>query len=159
MGNTIEISAFGTVLLFIIGAVIFLMVMMGMSRLLRTQKPNEEKLSSYECGEEAADTAQGQFNSRFYVVALVFILFDVELLLLFPWATVFGDTALNAASGGLWAWFTLAEMGVFVALLALGLAFAWRKGMLDWVKPDPKIINYQSPVPADMYKEVNERYK
>ncbi len=159
MANSIEISAFGTVLLFIIGAVVFLLVMMGVSRLLRNQKPNEEKLTSYECGEEADDTAQGQFNPRFYVVALVFILFDVELLLLFPWATVFGDVALNNASGGLWSWFAMAEMGIFVALLALGLAFAWRKGMLDWVKPDPKIINYQSPVPADLYQQVNEKYK
>ena len=159
MGNTVEISAFGTMLVFIIGAVVFLMVMMGLSRLLRTQKPNAEKLTSYECGEEADDTAQGQFNPRFYVVALVFILFDVELLLLFPWAIVFGDTALNTASDGLWSWFAMAEMGIFVALLGLGLAFAWRKGMLDWVKPDPKIINYQSPVPADLYQQVNERYK
>lgn len=154
-----ELSAFGVILLFIIGGILFFGVAMGVGRLLRPVRPNAEKLSSYECGEEAVGSARGPFNVRYYIVALVFILFDVELAFLFPWAVVFGDRQLDAATDGWWSWYALAEMFLFVALLALGLAYAWVKGHLDWVKPEVKPAAPASKIPLQLYERVNEKYK
>jgi NADH-quinone oxidoreductase subunit A len=111
-----QLTAFGVILLFIIGGILFFGVAMLTARLLRPHRPNAEKLSSYECGEEVVGSAWGPFNVRYYIVALVFILFDVELAFLFPWAVVFGDRKLDAASGGLWSWYALTEMFIFVAV-------------------------------------------
>ncbi|MDJ1506461.1 NADH-quinone oxidoreductase subunit A [Xanthocytophaga agilis] len=153
-----QISEFGTILLFIIGAIAFFLIAMFSARLLRPDRPNSEKLSTYESGEEPIGDAWGRFNVQFYIVALVFILFDVEIVFLFPWAVVFGDVNLNSATQGLWSWFTLIEMFIFVAILSLGLAYAWVKGYLDWVKPKPEPIDFESKVPASLYEQVNEKY-
>ena len=153
-----QVSAFGNILIFIIGAIVFFMVAMLTARLLRADRPNPEKLTTYESGEEPVGGAWGRFNVRFYIVALVFILFDVELVFLFPWAVVYGDRSLNAATQGLWGWFTLAEVFVFVAVLGLGLAYAWAKGHLEWVKPQPAPTEIPSKVPPSLYEQVNEKY-
>ncbi len=153
-----QISEFGNILLFIIGAICFFLVAMLTARLLRPSRPNPEKLATYESGEEPIGNAWGRFNVQFYIVALVFILFDVEIVFLFPWAAIYGNRQLNAETGGLWSWFTLAEMFVFVGILALGLAYAWVKGHLDWVKPQPKTIVFESKIPTDLYKKVNDKY-
>lgn len=153
------LSDFGVILLFILGAFAFISLVLFGARLLRPNRPNVEKNSTYESGEEPVGNANIQFNIRFYVVALVFVLFDVELVFLFPWATVFGQESLIRETEGLWGWFSLAEMTVFVLLLALGLAYVWVKGYLDWVKPQPKIPTVETKVPADLYQEVNKRYK
>ncbi len=153
-----QITEFGTILIFIIGAIVFFLVAMFTARLLRPHRPNPEKLTTYESGEEPLGNAWGRFHVQFYIVALVFILFDVELVFLFPWAAVYGDHSLNAATNGLWGWFTLSEMFAFVAILALGLAYAWVKGHLDWVKPQPKPTSFESKVPAALYEQVNDRY-
>ncbi len=129
------LSDFGLILLFIIGAIIFVGVALFASSLLRPDKPNEEKLSSYECGEDAVGSAWGQFNSRFYVVGLIFLLFEAEIVFLFPWASVFGKKSFIKATNGLWGWFSFSEMLVFILFLALGLVYVWKKGYLDWVKP------------------------
>jgi len=154
-----QISEFGNILIFIIGAVVFFMVAMLSARLLRPNRPNAEKLATYESGEEALGGAWGRFNVRFYIVALVFILFDVEIVFLFPWAAVYGDRQLNAATNGLWSWFALVEMFVFVAVLALGLAYAWVKGHLDWAKPEPKPAVFDSKIPMSLYDQVNAKYQ
>lgn len=153
------LSDFGIILLFILAAFAFIAVVLFVARLLRPSRPNIEKNSTYESGEEPIGNANVQFNIRFYVVALVFVLFDVELVFLFPWATVFGQQQLIAETGGLWGWFALTEVFLFVALLALGLAYVWAKGYLDWVKPQPKLPRVDSKVPAQLYQQVNERYK
>lgn len=152
------LSSFGAILLFIIGAMLFFGVAMAVARLLRPNRPNAEKLTSYECGEETVGNAWGPFNVRYYIVALVFILFDVELVFLFPWAVVFGDRQLQAASGGSWGWFALTEMFVFVAILGLGLAYAWVKGHLDWVRPEAKSLRVESKIPLQLYLRINEKY-
>lgn len=152
-----QLSEFGEILLYIVGSVIFVLGGLFTAYMIRPHRPNEEKLTTYECGEEAVGTAWGKFNIRFYVVALVFILFDVELVFLFPWATVFGQQALVEGTEGLWGWFTIFEMFVFLAILALGLAYVWVKGDLDWVKPHPKTPAFKSKVPAGMYEKFNER--
>ncbi|SEI60972.1 NADH dehydrogenase subunit A [Dyadobacter koreensis] len=153
------LSDFGYILLFIIAALVLIGVVLTVAKLLRPDRPNEEKLTTYESGEDPLGNANIQFNVRFYVVALIFVLFEIELLFLFPWAVVFGNEDLIEQTNGQWGWFAMAEMTVFVLILVLGLAYAWVKGYLDWVRPQPQIPEVKSPVPADLYKQVNERYK
>ncbi|MDQ3395444.1 MAG: NADH-quinone oxidoreductase subunit A [Bacteroidota bacterium] len=156
MENT-QLSEFGTILLFIVGTIVFLVGGLITAFLLRPNRPNFEKLTTYECGEDPTGTAWGQFNVRFYVVALIFILFDVEMVFLFPWATVFGQKSLIEATDGLWGWFSLLEMFIFIFLLALGLAYAWAKGYLDWVKPQVEVPQFKSVVPKELYEKLNEK--
>lgn len=146
-----EISGFGTVLLFVVGGVAFLLVTLLVGKILRPSRPNAEKLTTYESGEEPSGTAWGQFNVRFYVIALIFLLFEAELVFLFPWATVFGKESLLQESGGLWAKFSMVETFIFIGILLIGLAYVWAKGMLEWVRPKPKVSDYQSKIPASAY--------
>ncbi|QJW88274.1 NADH-quinone oxidoreductase subunit A [Spirosoma taeanense] len=152
------LSDFGIILLFILAAFAFIGLVLFIARLLRPDHPNAEKNSTYESGEEPVGNANVQFNIRFYVVALVFVLFDVELVFLFPWATVFGQERLIRATDGLWGWFALTEAILFVVILALGLAYVWAKGYLDWVKPQPKVPTVDSRVPTNLYQQVNDKY-
>lgn len=151
------VSSFGEILLYLITGIVFVSGGLLTAWIIRPSRPNAEKLSTYESGEEPVGSAWGQFNIRFYIIALIFILFDVELVFLFPWASVFGKKELIMATDGLWGWFAFVEMLVFVLILALGLAWAWAKGMLDWVKPAPAVANVPSPVPQQLYEQVNRR--
>jgi len=144
-------------LLYIIVGLVFVAVALTVARLLRPARPNAEKLSSYECGEDAQGSAWGQFNIRFYIIALVFLLFEVEIVLLFPWATVFGRADLVQGTNGLWGWFSLAEVTLFVLILALGLAYVWAKGFLNWQKPTVNTTHTQSPVPRHLYEALNRK--
>jgi NADH-quinone oxidoreductase subunit A len=157
-GNQIYLSAFGEVLLFIIGGILFVAVALFTSGLLRPRRPNSQKLSTYESGEEAISSAWTQFNIRFYIVALIFLLFEVEILFLFPWATIFAKRDLMEETNGLWGWFAVIEVVIFILVLALGLAYAWVNGHLDWIKPEPSPTQIDSPVPRDYYKKINDRY-
>lgn len=152
------LTDFGYILLFVIAGLVLLGVVLTVAKILRPERPNEEKLTTYESGEDPTGNANIQFNVRFYVVALIFVLFEVELLFLFPWAVVFGNEDLIAQTNGAWGWFAMAEMTVFIGILILGLAYAWAKGYLDWVRPAPKIPEVNSPVPVDLYAKVNEKY-
>ena len=152
------LTDFGIILLFILAAFAFIGLILFIARLLRPSRPNVEKLSTYESGEEPVGNAAIQFNIRFYVVALIFVLFDVELVFLFPWATVFGRANLLAQTNGQWGWFALTEAVLFVGILAVGLAHAWAKGYLDWVRPAPEVPVSDSTVPADLYQRINEKY-
>lgn len=152
------LTAFGEVLLFIIAGIVFILVTLLVSRLVQPNRPNPEKLSTYESGEEAVSTAWSQFNIRFYIVALVFLLFEVEIVFLFPWSTVFADQNLLAQTHGAFGWYSLVEMIIFIAVLALGLAYAWVNGFLDWVKPNPTPTQYKSGVPASLYAAINRKY-
>jgi NADH-quinone oxidoreductase subunit A len=95
---------------------------------VRPSRFSEEKLTTYECGENPQGSAWIQFNIRFYVFALIFIVFDVEAVFLLPWAVVFRELGLLAFVEGL----------VFIAILAVGLAYVWRKGDLEWVRPEDR---------------------
>ena len=106
-------------------------------------------------GEEPSGTAWGQFNVRFYIVALIFLLFEAELVFLFPWAAVFGDEQLMAESDGLWGKFSMIETFIFIGILLVGLAYVWAKGMLEWVRPKPKASDFESRIPLSAY----DRYK
>jgi NADH-quinone oxidoreductase subunit A len=152
------LSEFGEILLFIIGGILFVIGGMFTSRLLRPSRPNAQKLTTYESGEEPVSSAWTQFNIRFYVVALIFLLFEVEIVFLFPWATIFAKKELSEQTNGAWGWFSLIEMFLFILILALGLAYAWVNGFLDWVKPNPKPASVSSPVPKTLYEQVNMKY-
>jgi len=152
-----QLTDFGEILLYLIGAIIFIIGGLITAWLVRPNRPNIEKNTTYECGEQPTGTAWGQFNTRFYIIALIFVLFDVEIVFLFPWATVFGQKSLIEGTNGIWGWFSLIEMLIFIGILALGLAYAWAKGYLDWIKPLPEKPEYTSKIPRKLYKEVNER--
>ena len=152
------LSAFGEVLLFIISGIVFILVTLLVSKLVRPDRPNPEKLSTYESGEEAISSAWTQFNVRFYIVALIFLLFEVEILFLFPWATVFAKKELIEQTGGTWGWFAVIEVVIFIGVLALGLAYAWVNGHLDWIKPEPAPTQMSSPVPKGLYDKINNQY-
>jgi NADH-quinone oxidoreductase subunit A len=116
--------AYGVVGVFIAMGVLIGVISLTISWLVRPSNPTPEKQMIYECGEVPEGTPWLQFNNRFYTVALVFLLFDVEVVFLFPWAVVFKE--LGA--------FAFVEMFVFVAILLVGLAYAWVKGDLEWVR-------------------------
>jgi len=152
------LSEFGEILLYIIGGVAFVTITFLASRLLRPHRPNPEKLAVYESGEEPISSPWTQFNVRFYIVALIFLLFEVEIVFLFPWATVFAKKDLIVQTNGQWGWFSLLEMVLFILILALGLAYAWVNGYLDWIKPDPRPTKVDSPVPPSLYDKLNSHY-
>ena len=156
--NQQYISAFGEVMLFIIAGIVFAVGGLLTSRLLRPDRPNAEKLATYESGEEAVGAAWIQFNPRFYTVALIFLLFEIEVVFLFPWALVFADKNLIEQTQGRWGWFAVIEAVIFIVVLAVGLAYVWANGYLDWIKPDPKPTQYDSPVPRSYYDEHNRKF-
>ena len=100
----------------------FVVLPMLVSRLTGTHRPNPEKLSEYECGFPAFEDSRAQFDVRFYLVAILFIVFDLEAAFLFPWAVSLSEIG----------WLGWGAMMVFLAELALGLAYAWKKGALEW---------------------------
>ena len=93
-----------------------------LSFLVAKQKPDSEKLSAYECGFEAFSDARARFDVRFYLVAILFIIFDLEVAFLFPWAVALGDIG----TFGFW------SMMIFLTVLTVGFIYEWRKGALDW---------------------------
>ena len=153
-----QLSAFGELILFFVGSLIFCIVALTTAKLIRPNRPNEEKNTVYECGEDPVGNAWGNFNIRFYILAIMFLLFEVEIAFLFPWATVFGNAELIKASQGLWGYFSIFEMFVFILLLSLGLVYAWGKGYLDWVRPDTKVKEIETKVPLNLYEEINKKY-
>jgi len=118
---------FANVLVFLLVACGFILGSMVLGRVIRRQRPDPEKLSTYECGEETIGTAWVQFNVRFYIVALVFLIFDVEIAVLFPWTTVFAEAK---AMGPL----AFIEMSLFLVILLVGFAYVWVKGDLEWLR-------------------------
>lgn len=122
------LTHFATVFVFLVLGVGLILVTQALSHLLRPHKLHDAKQRTYECGEEPEGSPWVRFNVRFYLVALFFIIFDVELVFMLPWAVVFKDML---AEIGVMAF---VEMLIFVAILVVGLAYVWRKGDLDWVK-------------------------
>lgn len=110
------------ILVFLGVATLIATVMIGASLIAARQKPDSEKLSAYECGFEAFDDARSRFDVRFYLVTLLFIIFDLEVAFLFPWAVTLGDIGLF----GFW------SMVVFLGILTIGFIYEWRKGALEW---------------------------
>jgi len=108
-------------------------LMLGLGALLRPSNPHPGKLATYECGEPPSGPAWINFNIRFYLIALVFVIFDVELAFIYPVAAVFRDWVSRGR--GL---FALVELAIFVGILAVGLVYVWAKGDLQWLKRLPR---------------------
>ena len=123
---------FANVLVFFVLGALFVGAMLGLGRLLRPNNPEPLKLSTYECGEPPTGNAWVNFNIRFYLVALVFVIFDVEIAFIYPVAAVFRDWVLKGH--GL---FAFAEILLFLAILFVGLVYVWVKGDLEWLKRVP----------------------
>ena len=120
---------FANVLVFFGLALLMVGGLLALGSLLRPHNPEASKLTTYECGEPPTGTAWMNFNIRFYLVALVFVIFDVEIAFIYPVAVVFKDWVNNGL--GL---FALAEIVVFIGILFVGLVYVWAKGDFEWLK-------------------------
>ena len=122
----VDLSQYLPILIFLAIALgistLFVFLPMGVARLTGAHNPNAEKLSEYECGFPAFEDPRSQFDVRFYLIAILFIVFDLEIAFVFPWALVFRELGV----------FGLVEMGVFLTLLVIGFIYVWKKGALEW---------------------------
>jgi len=116
-----NLSYFYVFVFFAVGAA-FVTILLGVSRFIAPRKPSSEKLRTYESGEEPVGQAWGRYPSHFYIFALLFVVFDVEVIFLFPWAVLFRSLG----------WAGLIEMTIFILILVVGLFYAWRKRVLRW---------------------------
>ena len=121
---------YATVLIFVVVGFIFAGIALGVAKLIRPSNPSPAKMTTYECGELPTGSSWIRFNVRFYLIALFFIVFDVEVIFLYPWAVVFKSLFPVPGLGALVFW----EMVIFLAILTIGLAYVWAKGDLEWVK-------------------------
>ena len=117
-----DLAGYFPILVFIGIAAVIAVAMVGSSLLAARQKPYPEKLSAYECGFEPFEDARRRFDVRFYLVAILFIIFDLEVAFLFPWAVSLSETGL----------FGLLSMLGFLGVLTVGFVYEWRKGALEW---------------------------
>lgn len=122
----VDLSQYLPILIFLVIALgfsaLFVFLPMGVSRLTGTHNPDDAKLSEYECGFPAFEDSRSPFDIRFYLVAISFIIFDLEAAFLFPWAVSLEQTGWQGWGG----------MMIFLGILAIGLAYEWKKGALDW---------------------------
>ncbi|AIL65943.1 NAD(P)H-quinone oxidoreductase subunit 3 [Rickettsiales bacterium Ac37b] len=117
-----EISAYFPVLVFLIVAAVLSVIIVVIPHLLAVNKPDANKLSAYECGFDAFSDARKKFDVRFYLVAIIFIIFDLEIAFLFPWAISLGKIGIF----GFW------SMIIFLVMLTIGFIYEWKKGALEW---------------------------
>lgn len=103
-------------------ALVVVLTFLGAGALLSPRNQTASKLTTFECGNEPSGSAWGRFSVKFYLTAILFIIFDVEVVFMYPWAVQFRKLG----------WFGFAEMAVFIAILSIGLLYVWRKGALEW---------------------------
>ena len=116
------LSEYLPILIFLGIATALALLIVASAFIVARQRPDSEKLSAYECGFDAFDDARGMFDVRFYLVAILFIIFDLEVAFLFPWAVALGEIGLI----GFW------SMIVFLGVLTIGFIYEWKKGALEW---------------------------
>lgn len=116
------LGAYLPILILVTVAVLFGCVSIVLSSLIGQKKPSPVKLAPYECGCEPVGSARERFSIKFYVIAMLFILFDIECVFLYPWAIIFKKLGM----------FGLIEMGVFIVILFVGYIYVWKKGALEW---------------------------
>ncbi|PIV32455.1 MAG: NADH-quinone oxidoreductase subunit A [Lysobacterales bacterium CG02_land_8_20_14_3_00_62_12] len=117
-----DLSEYLPILLFLIVASIVGIALLTLGSLLGPKSVNADKLSPYECGFDAFEDARMRFDVRYYLMAILFIVFDLEIAFIFPWAVVFRDIGMVG----------MVEMAMFIALLVVGFAYVWKKGALEW---------------------------
>ena len=123
------LSDFLPLLILLVIAVILAFTLVGLSWILGPKMPNAAKLAPYECGVTPVGSARERFPVKFYLIAMLFIVFDIETVFLYPWAVTF--TTANKLGAGMQLFF-LAEMILFVAILFVGYIYVWRKGAFEW---------------------------
>ena len=116
-------SGYIPIFIFLIFAIAFPVVCIMVGKLIRPSAPSVTKLEAYECGIKAASDSRGRYTVRFYIIAILFVIFDVETIFLFPWAVRYRSLG----------WFGVAEVSVFLAILVVGYIWAYKKGALEWV--------------------------
>ena len=116
-------SGYLPIFIFLIVAILFPIVLILVAKLVRPSTPFLTKLEAYECGIKAASNSRGRYTVRFYIIAILFVIFDVETIFLFPWAVKFRALGM----------FGLVEMLVFLGILIVGYVWIWKKGALEWV--------------------------
>ena len=116
------VDAYVPILLFILIAFGFAIFTLGFASLIRSERYNKVKLEPYACGIEPVTDARDRYSVRYYLVAMLFVIFDVETIFMFPWAVLFRKLGL----------FGFIEMSVFLLILLLGLVYVWKKGALEW---------------------------
>ena len=116
-------SGYVPILIFLVVAILFPVVLIVLAKLIRPSAPSVTKLEAYECGIRAASDSRGRYTVRFYIIAILFVIFDVETIFLFPWAVRYKSLG----------WFGVAEVAVFLGILAVGYIWAYKKGALEWV--------------------------
>ena len=116
-------SGYIPIFIFLALAILFPVATLLVAKLVRPSLPFQQKLEPYECGIKAASDSRGRYTVRFYIIAILFVIFDVETIFLFPWAVRY--RALG--------WFGVAEVAVFLAILIVGYLWAYKKGALEWV--------------------------
>jgi NADH-quinone oxidoreductase subunit A len=122
MAADLFLSEYLPILVFLVIALAMSAIMVGLSLVVAVRNPDKEKLSAYECGFDAFDDMRNKFDVRFYLVAILFIIFDLEIAFLFPWAVSLGHIGLL----GFW------SMVVFLGILTVGFVYEWKKGALEW---------------------------
>jgi len=116
-------SGYLPIFIYLVVAISFPVLALLFAKLIRPSAPGVTKLEAYECGIKAASDSRGRYTVRFYIIAILFVIFDVETIFLFPWAVRY--RALG--------WFGVAEVGVFLAILIVGYIWAYKKGAFEWV--------------------------
>lgn len=121
-GPFLMASEYVPVLVMFLLAAVVVVVMIGLGWLLGPRNRTPIKLETFECGNEASGSAWGRFSVKFYMTAILFIIFDVEVVFMYPWAVMFRSLG----------WFGFVEMLVFIGILTIGLLYVWRRGALEW---------------------------
>ena len=116
-------SGYVPIFIFLVMAILFPIVAIVAAKLIRPSAPFTTKLEAYECGIKAASDSRGRYTVRFYIIAILFVIFDVETIFLFPWAVRYRSLG----------WFGVAEVAVFLVILFVGYIWAYKKGALEWV--------------------------
>ena len=111
------------IFIFLVIAILFPIIALAAAKLVRPNTPSRTKLEAYECGIQAASDSRGRYTVRFYIIAILFVIFDVEAVFLFPWAVRYHQLG----------WFGVAEVAVFLAFLIVGYIWAYKKGALEWI--------------------------
>jgi len=112
-----------SIFIFLLCAIAFAAGLLWVLKLVRPAAPSPVKMEAYECGIRAASDARGRYTVRFYIIAILFVIFDVETIFLYPWAVRYNQLG----------WFGVAEVAVFLAILVVGYVWAYKKGALEWV--------------------------
>src|SRR4030066_922123 len=137
------LTEFGKIFVFILIAILFVVVALIAAKIIRPARPTHEKLLTYECGENPEGSPWVKFNIRFYVVALIFLIFDVEVVLLIPWALVYKELGIVGYLIG----------AIFLILLGVGMAYEWKKGDLEWARPTIKEPTLDKIITSENQKE------